>query len=363
MKIKSNWFQVIAWGLCIVLLVGLIYIVHEDRRKDQERIAELQKQADELARVDNAKAEAAAEVYDNVVPNLQANNIICWGDGEMAGSREKSLPDSLTEVINENLYGPLTKAFNKYLTQGDHTTPSIEINNMGVTNEGMRQILVRAGINELEVGEWTQIPGDTDPVTLVLMDDEAWDNEDELRFAKQKDVTFGQVWIADIEGTLITTDDWYDSNHPRYAFVRDEEGDGKSVNSGTTIEIESATKYVGDTPVFFFSDETMRSVDGFVSDVNRLVDRYAGSDDDDEESSYDRPFVVICTTDEDSDLDGALRDEFGDRYIRNDTYANTMSTRTYKKLAQQVYENLDSQGCFDTVKEKIAKALLDLDNL
>lgn len=258
----------------------------------------------------------------------------------------------------------MTKAFSKYLTEGDHKTPSIEISNMGVSNEGMRQILVRAGVNDLEVGEWTQIPGDTDPVTLVLMDQEAWDNEDELRFAKQKNVQFGQVWISDIEGTLITTDDWYDSNHPRYAFVRDEEGSSKSVNSGTKIEIESATEFIGDIPVFFFSDDTARSVEGFVSDVTSLVNRYAGEyDDEEEEFSYIRPFVVICTTDENTELDRALKDEFGDRYIRNDVYAAAMNARAYKKLAQQVYDNLDSQGSFDTIKEKIAKAVLDLNNL
>ena len=31
----------------------------------------------------------------------------------------------------------------------------------------------------------------------------------------------------------------------------------------------------------------------------------------------------------------------------------TRSSRLYKKLAQQVYNNLDEQGCFDSVKEKI----------
>ena len=94
---------------------------------------------------------------------------------------------------------------------------------MGVFNEDMRQILVRASVNTMEIADWTQIPGDTEPVTVRLVDEEARSNGGELRFIKQKDVSFGQVWIDDIEGTLVTTDDWYDSNHPRFAFVRDEE--------------------------------------------------------------------------------------------------------------------------------------------
>ena len=105
-------------------------------------------------------------------------------------------------------------------------------------------------------------------------------------------MTFGQVWINDVEGTLIATDDWFDSTHPRYAFVRDEEGSKTSAGSGTEVEIEFATKYIGEVPIFFFENETGRSVDGFVSDVQDLVDRYADTEEDDEEEEktvYDLP--------------------------------------------------------------------------
>lgn len=61
------------------------------------------------------------------------------------------------------------------------------------------------------------------------------------------------------------------------------------------------------------------------------------------------------TTDTGSDVDKAMRDAFGDRYIRNSSVAGEMNEQTYKKLAQEVYENLDSQGCFDEVKEQIVE--------
>lgn len=56
-------------------------------------------------------------------------------------------------------------------------------------------------------------------------------------------------------------------------------------------------------------------------------------------------------------MDRAMGNAFGSRYIRNDDQSSALTDRTYKKLAQQVYENLDSQGCFDCVKEKIALAV------
>lgn len=368
MKIGNNWKQIMAWALCVIIAAGLIFVVRDDRKKDEERIAQLQQQAEELEQTDGEKIEALTDVYDKFYSQLNVRGIVCWGDSAMAGSKDSSLAISLKKVTEDNLFSSLSKSFSRVFEKGEYTTPSITIHNMGVSNETLRHILIRAGVNSMELGDWIQIPASTDPVTVRLMDEEAWNSEDkeaQIRFARQKDVSFGQVWINDIEGTLIATDDWFDSTHPRYAFVRDEEGNKVSAGSGTEVEIESATMYIGEVPVFFFENETGRSIDGFVSDVQDLVDRYADTEDDeeDEENSYDLPFVVIFTTDEGSEMDRAMGNAFGSRYIRNDEYASSMTDRTYKKLAQQVYENLDSQGCFDSVKEKIALVIQEAEGL
>ena len=368
MKINSKWFTIFAWVLCVALAGGLYYIVRDDNKKNAERIAQLQQQANEREQTDNEKLEALTDIYDKFYSQLETQTFVCWGDNAMAGAKEKSLPIALKKVVDENLFSSLTKSFGKVIENGEYSIPSVNIVNMGVSNESMRQILVRAGVNDLELGDWIQIPSDTDPVTVRLMDEEAWNSEkedDEIHFAKQKDVTFGKVWIADVEGTLIATDDWFDSTHPRYAFVRDEEGNRQSAGSGTQVEIESATIYRGDIPIFFFENDTGRSVEGFVSDVEDLVDRYADTEDDEEEeeSNYDLPFVVIFSTDEGSDIDKAMSEAFGNRYIRNEGTYMEMTDRTYKKLAQKVYENLDEQGCFNEVKEKIALALQEAEGL
>lgn len=80
-------------------------------------------------------------------------------------------------------------------------------------------------------------------------------------------------------------------------------------------------------------------------------------DDDNSGISYGLPFVVICTTDSGSDVDKAMRDAFGDRYIRNESVTAEMNELAYRKLAQEVYENLDAQGCFDEAKGKIIEIL------
>lgn len=368
MKGKVKWLHIMAWVLCVALAGGLLFVVREDNRKNAEHIAQLQKQAEELEQTDSEKLESLTDIYDKFYSQVSMPSMVCWGDSAMAGSKDKSLAISLDKVIAENLFSTLSKSFSRVLEKGEYTTPSTTIHNMGVTNETMRHILIRAGVNSMELGEWIQIPASTDPVTVRLMDEEAWNSEDkeaQIRFARQKDVGFGQVWINDIEGTLIATDDWFDSTHPRYAFVRDEEGNKVSAGSGTEVEIESATMYIGEVPVFFFENETGRSADGFVSDIQDLVNRYADTEDeeDEEEDSYDLPFVVIFTTDEGSEIDKAMGNAFGNRYIRNDEYSSAMTDRTYKKLAQQVYENLEQQGCFDSVKEKIALAIQEAEGL
>ena len=129
---------------------------------------------------------------------------------------------------------------------------------------------------------------------------------------------------------------------------------------GTDVEIESATKYIGNVPVFFFEDDsadTVNSTNEFVENLESLVQRYTLIEEEDGETSSELPYVVVCTAEEESELDERLKEIFGDWYIRNDTYASEMTEDDYKELAQKVYANLDGQGCFDEMKETIEKVI------
>ena len=90
------------------------------------------------------------------------------------------------------------------------------------------------------------------------------------------------------------------------------------------------------------------------------MQRYTEIEEEDGESSEELPYVVICTVDEESELDESLKEAFGDHYIRHNTYADDMMEEDYKELAQKVYANLDGQGCFKEMKETIAKAVEEL---
>lgn len=199
------------------------------------------------------------------------------------------------------------------------------------------------------IGEWALIPEEKKPVNIVFRDNESGTT---LLFSEQKAARFGAVEIAEVTGELVVGEGEYDELHRKVAFVREMEGDSVQVGVGTPIEAESMTKYTGDVPLFFIEEDlsnTVNSVEEFVSDLESFVERYTEVDSENEEI----PYVVICTAAVDSEVDNSLRDAFGDRYIRNDTYASEMSEEDYVKLAEKVYANLDSQGCFSNVNERI----------
>lgn len=376
--------------MCVIMAALLIVLMFMNHRRNQERADELRRKTEERKVLETQKMEKAAELYDQYLDQLSGTSVVCWGDAVMAGKGDASLASALEAVISENLYQPFTESYSKVVDTEEMTQLGASVTNMGVRDEGMREILARAGVSTMKVGEWVLLPGDTEPQNIVLGDDTIWTP---LHFARQDKVSFGKVVINETEGTLTEGEGEYDELHPRFAFVRDEEGDSFQAGAGTEIETENASRYLGDIPVFFFEDDSADNVDSFMSDLEDLVDRYTdyyreepeeaadeetadegtteeytgdeetADEETEEEPSVSHSFAVICTVEGDSDLDTALREEFGDHYIRSDLYADSLNADNCKNLAQKVYEALDAQGCFDTVKEITAQAIEALDDL
>ena len=376
MRIRDRIFRIGTGILCVIMAALLIVLMFMNHRRNQERADALRQKTEERKVLETQKIEEAAELYDHYIDQLGGISVVCWGDAVMAGKGDVSLPSALKAVIGENLYQPFTESYSKIVDKEEMTQPDAVVANMGVRDEGMREILVRAGVNTMKVGEWALIPGDTEPQNIVLGDDTFWTP---LHFARQEKTSFGKVVIEEIEGTLIEGEGEYDELHPRFAFVRDEEGDSFQTGAGTVIETENASRYLGDIPVFFFEDDSADNVDSFMSDLEDLVDRYTDyyhenreeeetSDEDtleeqsedgytgdeqaaeeesggaeegsEKETSVSHAFVVLCTVESDSDLDTALKEEFGDHYIRSDLYADSLNADNCKNLAQKVYEAL-----------------------
>lgn len=367
MSSKEKMFQYFAWGICTVLAIALVLLVFNDKKRNQERIVqakmEMQNKSENNEVIEVEKNEHTRNVtraYEDLISKLKLSAFVCWGDIEMVGNEDASLPKAFENEVNGHLQELLSTSFGEVYKQKVDDVPSITVSRMGVSNEGINELLVRAGVDELEVGEWALISEEREPITLVLRNSNSGST---LHFALQKDARIGQVEISGVKGVLDIGDGEYDENHPKLAFIRDKAGDSFQVGLGTDIEIESATKYIGNIPVFFFEDDTadtVGSVDKFVSDLERLVHRYTEIEEEDGEPSRELPYVVICTADEETELDESLKEAFGDCYIRHNTYVDDMTEEDYKDLAQKVYANLDGQGCFDEMKAMIAKSIEEL---
>ena len=367
MNTNKKLFYGIVWGLCAVLAVALIILIHSDRKKMQERVyqaqLEAQMQENEAGAAEETEGKGtgnASTIYKELVSKMKLNDFVFWGDSEMVGNSSGSLSKAFGETVNSQLLELLSEPFAEVMKQENKSIPSMAVKNMGVAREGMDEILVRAGVDELQVGEWALIPEDREPVNIVLSNG---NSDTALRFALQKGSSFfGQVSISGVTGILTRGEGEYDEDHPQFAFYRDRAGNSFQVEAGTAIKTEAAEKYLGDIPILFFEDDTADSVDSvdeFVSDLERLVQRYTEPEEDDE-SSEELTYVVICTVDEESELNDALTEAFGDHYIRHDVYAYEMTEDDYEELARKVYANLDGQGCFNEMREEIAKAAEEL---
>lgn len=357
MKIKGKAVQIVAWGICVVLVIASIVLVVTDQKKYQERIIEMQlksqAEAEEVKKKEREHIEEKTKIYSELVSDLELHDFVIWGSNDTSEKDGISFSGTLEEIINQQIHALLSESFESVIDSTNNTIPAVLINDMRVTDEGMQEILTRSGVDDIEIGEWAMIPKEPELINLVLKNSESGIR---LHFAEQKEADFGKVTISGVVGKLTAGDGEYDEDHPDFAFIRDEEGDSFQVGVGTNVEVESATKYISSVPVFFFGEDTVESVesvDDFVTDAQRLVEMYVDSD---EENGWEKPYVIVCTTDKDSELDEALEESFGDNYIRNPYNKNMASESNYGKLAKTVYTELDNQGCFGDIKGKITEA-------
>ena len=140
MRNKKIWIQIVAWGICVLVAYRLYAKVQADNKQNAERFALLQEKSDELEQLDSRKKDALLDIFDKTCSQLETPAFVCWGDAAMAGSKDNSLPVTLKKVIEDNLFSQLSRTFSQVLQDGEYTIPSVTVNNMGVTNEGLRQI-------------------------------------------------------------------------------------------------------------------------------------------------------------------------------------------------------------------------------
>lgn len=409
--------RLIVIAVLVVMLIGL-FIVH--RQQSAVRREALQKRSEELGEEEKTRMlleQDRSSLYHTMIGEMKIRDLVLWGDGSVEGSDGGSFSETLTGVLYSRMADTVTSLFPNALeyeeeaileenAETDSTAESAdsgeqakevegprfsyEVHDMGIVNEGMREIFARAGVGSVKTKAWTRIPESREPAEVELVDDE-WRT---LYFAAQTPPRFGSVEIADIKGGL-SGNGAYDDLHPRFEFTRSEEGEARTVQSGTPVYFESMSRYRDCVPVLFFDGETVSDAEEFVENVHALVAdepaddaaqegasgdgtaeeaaemetakaaetetaeaagtgvtadmEYAAETEPGSENTEKLPYVVICTTQEGSQLDEILKENFGERYIRNDNVPEDMTQDDYDALAANVMECLDAQGYFRAV--------------
>ena len=122
-------------------------------------------------------------------------------------------------------------------------------------------------------------------------------------------------------------------------------------------------------PIIFFnntSDIQYNEVEAesYVSDLERLVNRYADEKEDEEHNDVDnRKYIVVCFSEEESALDNILNNRFGNHYMRSDILEEQISEDSYSELAVRIIDKLDKQGYFEDVKREIESASKEFQKL
>ena len=362
MKHKGLLINLLGWGLCAVAAAAILFYMLRVNQSEQLHYEQLTLEAEERAEaLEEERAEIARmkTYFRDFLKQLSYGNYVFWSDTDMQGDKGYSIPSLFTKVsgwetqdyLKEKLGEPYAKE------TGGLTMPAATVYDMSVTNETLNEILVRAGSNPLEVAEQFEIPADPEPVNISLRNGKSGED---LRFAMQRTSRLGTVMISGVLGVLTDGEGEYDEYHPILAFKRNESENELKVAEGTTFELESASLYLKDIPIIFMDDTEdlveREDINRYVSDLQGLVERYAGNN---AENGNNRYYVIICTTDEGSMLDTKLKDAFGSCYIQNPTPAELMTQEGCTTLATMVYENLDKQGCFAEIKEKITKRIVE----
>lgn len=335
-----------AAGVLVLFLLLVIMYMHE-RSQRAARIEENRKTAARIEAEAAQRGEAVEEIYASLTEALAKgpSGFVCWGDEEMDGNRNGTLPAALDRKIEETWYAPLREAF---LQAGRYETrlSGIDVVNMGASNEGMNEIMVRTGAHQMFLAENLSLQSGNDKNSQVdvTLRDESWNI---LHFADQQHASFGKTTIDDVEGRLYTGSEAYDDLHSRLAFRRSESGEEYVIQAGEEVETAGAEAYTDYYPVMFFAEREDVSAAEFVAYMQEITDRYRRRNRN----------VVICVTAQGSEWDQTLQEAFGDHYLRQDKSVDEMTADDYDALADRVFDAFKAQDTFNRVSDAVEEAL------
>ena len=217
--------------------------------------------------------------------------IVCIGDSLTHGTGGEgiSYPDYLGQMMELDGY-------------------VIPVYNLGVGGENSITITERMGGMPFRVNGLT-IPEDTEPVAISFQPYGDY-NIVPLRQGSPNNSGINPCIIAGVEGDISIIQEGYTSEEYSYEFVRSVPGDAVEVDSGEAIETYASSAYQGCIQIIF-----MGSNGGYASSEDLIAQYDSIINNGDSNGRFIIVGMTLGSRDEYDEIDGALLEAYGDRYI------------------------------------------------
>ena len=283
---------IILAGVSINMLVGENGIIRQAQSAKEETKQSQQNEMADLQKLND---------YIDVATGNKTyiSQIDCWGDSLTAGAGGNGT--TYPTVLN-SLLG------NDYV-----------VTNYGVGGEGSQTIAGRQGGIPYIVADSFTIPADLSAVNITLKSS----NGSNVAPLRQGDAGVNTVIIGGIEGTIsIEQDDYWSSNYS-YKFTRKEMGEAINIEAGTEIITNASRNNSNHTLIIWMGQNG-----GYNEDANILIEQYRSMINKNGNDNYIIIGIPTGTKDSRSELETAMKNAFGNKYI---------NIREY--MTKPIYEN------------------------
>ena len=331
----------------VLIVAGFGALLLFDKLEQDAKSAEFNSSMAQEREERRAKDKRIAEILDvtKAVSEKEIPGIVVWGDEYAACGKSSSVPDSLSKIINHDLFGDINTLLNSSASLSSYSM-NINVVNNGIQGETLYTMAARIGAYPTLTAEEYKLPADTSGVKM----DFKTTGDQPVQFVSQNHADVGGVTLGDEKGTMSIKKNGQNGYY--YYFSKNKPSEAKTVKAGTRLYTEGEEACRDDLLIMFFGRDDYDSVKELVS-IQRAVAEH--------QNENRRKYIAVSQTEEGSELDKAMKKEFGEHYLRIDPYENT--GKEYNNVAQAIYDKFVALGYADEVKKSVDSALSQIKSI
>lgn len=312
------------------LLLFIFYQNDKEEKARQQYYNNLKQQMKEEKQAVEMEIASAHETLQSKF-STYLPGIVCWGDSLTAGAGGNGMtyPMALASRIRENLVEKfdaeqMANSSGRQYLIGFHqySLETVDVVNMGVGGENTGTILGRNGAIPFVVEDGFTVPADSAPVEIHFKSR----NGKNVAPLRQGEKGLEFVSINGIEGALSIEQESGTSEKYAYYFSRNSAGESQHVEAGTEIITSGSTQCLNYIPVIFIGQNG-----GYDDAAELIAQQRAIIGHQKMDGANQGKFIIIGlhtgTAAARSELETAMRTEYGDQYINLREYMSKDALR------------------------------------